>query len=426
MFFKIFFTLFFIYASFAANCFAQVDYIDINSPAMRKIPIAIPNFQSASSDSLAVEGSRIISNALDFTGYFRSIGGGSSIDNVENIIFQNWWLDMGAEMLVAGKIDKNNGKIEVELRLFDILSERLLIGKKYRGSQDQLRKILLKFCSEIIYRLTGSRGVFFSKIAFVSKNSGKKEIYVCEFDGYNSRPVTKYNSISTTPAWSDDGSHLAYTSFKNGKADIFIKNLQDNSEIIINKKGTNITPAWVKGKFELTASLSFSGDPEIYLLTGKGKIIKRLTRQAGIDVSPSWAPDGRSFVFVSRKTGKPQLYIGNYLTGGFNRLTYEHNYNQEPCWSPKGDKIAFTALVEGKTNIFVINTDGGGLTRLTYGGGDNESPSWAPDGSLIVFASTKEGSSGLYIISLHGKEQRRLLNLPGEQTSPAWSPVLNK
>ncbi|MBW1650377.1 MAG: Tol-Pal system beta propeller repeat protein TolB [Deltaproteobacteria bacterium] len=423
---KIFFTLFFIYVSFAANCFAQVDYIDINSPSMRKIPIAIPNFQSDSSSNIAKESSHIISNALDFTGYFKSIGSNSSINNIENIIFQNWWLDMKAEMLVTGKINENNGNIEVELRLFDILSERLLIGKKYRGAQNQLRNILLKFCSEITYRLTGSRGVFFSKIAFVSKISKKKEIYICEFDGYNPRPITQYNSITTSPNWSDDGSHLAYTSFKNGKADIIIKNLKDNSEIIVNKKGTNITPAWVRGKFELTASLSFSGDPEIYLLTGNGKIIKRLTHQVGIDVSPSWAPDGKNFVFVSRKTGTPQLYIGNYLTGEFNRLTYEHNYNQEPNWSPKGDKIAFTSLSKGRTNIFVINADGSGLTRLTYGGGDNESPSWAPDGSLIVFASTKEGTFGLYIISLHDKEQRRLLNMPGEQTSPAWSPVLNK
>jgi TolB protein len=309
----------------------------------------------------------------------------------------------------------------MELRLFDTFKGRRILGKKYSGKREDQRRIIHRFCSEVIQYLTGSRGVFSSKIAFVSNGSGNKEIYSVEFDGYFPQQLTRNHSITLFPAWSSNGQYLAYTSYKQGKPDLFIKNLAEMKEISIAKKGLNMTPAWVPGKFELAATLSFSGDQEIYLLTGSGKIIKRLTNMQGSDISPAWSPDSKKLAFVSNRSGNPQIYIQNMDSGKVRRLTYEGKYNTQPSWSPRGDKIAYASFGDNHHNIFVIDIEGRQPIQLTYESGDNEAPSWSPDGSLIVFSSTREGPSRLYVMTASGTDQRRLLVLNGEQTNPKWS-----
>ena len=203
--------------------------------------------------------------------------------------------------------------------------------------------------------------------------------------------------------------------------DGIIKHVFEKRGYQILEKGTNISPAWVPNRLELAASLSYTGDPEIYLLTGTGKVIRRLTENRGIDVSPSWAPDGRQFAFVSKRSGTPQIYIQDLASGDTRRLTYEGKNNTQPSWSPRGDKIAYTAIEDGQINIRVIGVDGSGLRQLTINAGDNESPAWSPDGSLLVFSSTREGPSRIYVMNAFGTDQRRLLSLPGKQSEPKWS-----
>jgi len=303
----------------------------------------------------------------------------------------------------------------------------MLVGKRYKGWLNDQRKMVRRFCSEVIFLLTGDRGIFNSNMAFVSKNSRNKEIYICEFDGYNPKKVTNHKSITLSPAWSWDGKWIAYTSYANGKPDLFIKHLKEKRGAVISKKGYNTTPAWVPGQFALAATLSFSGDPEIYLLTGTGKIIKRLTYNWGIDLSPTWSPDGKKMAFVSKRSGTPQIYIKNIESGQAERLTFIGRYNTQPNWSPKGDKIVYSALEKGRSNIWVIGIDGDNAIQLTHNEGTSESPTWSPDGSLIAFSSTREGPSRIYVMTAYGTDQRRLLILPGEQTEPKWSPsVINR
>jgi TolB protein len=328
---------------------------------------------------------------------------------------------IGAELLITGLFEAKNGQIAVELRLFDTFKNKRIIGKKYGGRLADQRKIIHRFCSEVIQYLTGRRGMFASKIAFVSTGSGHKEIYSCEFDGHNPLQVTRNRSITLFPAWSSNGRYLAYTSYKSGKPDLFIKNLAEMQEVSVAQNGVNITPAWAPDKFELAATLSFSGDQEIYLLTGTGKIIKRLTRMRGSDLSPTWSPDGKNMAFVSNRSGNPQIYIKDLVSGKSKRLTYKGNYNTQPNWSPQGDKIAYSSLTDGRHNIFVIDVDGLEPLQLTYESGDNEAPSWSPDGSLIVFSSNREGPFRLYVMTAYGTDQRRLLLMKGEQTNPKWS-----
>jgi TolB protein len=409
----------------------QYEYIDISNPFLRKIPLAVPLFKNANrtgeAKRLSDSSADLLAASLEFTGYFKLLDRGAFLFDPQKdgiltpqINFANWTV-IGAELLITGSFKESGDNITMELRLFDTFKARRIIGKKYTGKKADQRRMIHRFCSEVIKYLTGKPGVFGSKIAFVSTGSGNKEIYSCAFDGYNPHQMTRNHSISLFPAWSSDGRYLAYTSYKKGKPDLFIKNLAEVQETTINKKGLNITPAWVPGKFELAATLSFSGDQEIYLLTGSGKVIKRLTNIRGIDVSPTWSPDGKKFAFVSNRAGSPQIYVQDLVSGKVRRLTFEGGYNTQPNWSPQGDKIAYASVIDGRRNIVVMDLDGQEPLQLTHESGDNEAPSWSPDGSLIVFSSNREGPFRIYVMTSFGTDQRRLLVMTGEQTNPKWS-----
>ncbi len=414
---------------------AEFDYIDISNPFLRKIPIAIPLFKTVTDnemdESISATALVLLYEALTFTSYFKILDRDAYLQdpnnsNITHPSFRNW-TTIGAELLITGTLAVNKDIIEMELRLFDTFKEQLLFGKVYKGKVNNQRKIIHRFCSEVLNNLTGNLGFFNSKIAFVSTGSGNKEIYICEFDGFNPEQITYDNNIALFPAFSFNSKWIAYTSYVRGKADLYIKHLKKKRGSVIDRKGINSTPAWVPGKFALAATLSFSGDQEIYLLTGTGKIIKRLTHKRGIDTSPTWSPDGKEIAFVSRRSGSPQIYIKTLDSGKIKRLTFEGKYNTQPEWSSKGDKIVYSALEHGKSNIKVIRVDNNDLIQLTHDTGDNESPSWSPDGSHIVFSSTREGHSRIYVMTAYGTDQRRLLTLPGEQTNPNWSPrLINK
>ena len=411
---------------------AQYNYIDISNPFLRKTPIAVPVFKAADLDPAAMDAARatvdLISYYLDFTGYFTISDPGAFLEDPQTmnitgsgIRYRNWTA-IGAELLITGGVVVRDGDAEFELRLFDTVKEKMLVGKRYRGSTDDHGQVARRFCSEVVFAITGSRGFFDSKIAFVSNGTGHKEIYQCSFDGTNIRRFTHHNSISLFPDWSSDGRWLAYTTYADKGPGIRIQHVSEKRMARIDKPGLQMASAWVPGKFELAASLSFSGDQEIYLLTGNGKVIKRLTSSVGIDVEPTWSPDGKRMAFVSKRSGNPQIYIFDTVSGRAQRLTFEGRYNTQPSWSPKGDKIAYSAMKNGVIDIFTINPEGGEPIQLTENQGSNEAPTWAPDGSLIAFSSTRGGKSRIYVMTAYGTDQRRLLNLPGEQTNPKWSP----
>ncbi len=410
---------------------AEYDYINISDPFLNKIPVAAPVFKDLSAKSadpaIAEQAAELINKSLAHTGYFKMIDPDAFLEDLRvkgitgpQINFDNW-RDIGAELLITGGITVEEDYLQIEFRLFDTFKSELLFGKRYKGRLEDQRKIVLRFCSEMMYRLTGKRGIFESMIAFVSTTTGNKEIFTSEFDGHDVKQVTRTKSLTLFPAWSPDGASIAYTSYQNDKPEIFIRHLADQTEKKISFDGINITPVWVPGGEKMCATLSFEGDEEIYLLTNNGKIDKRLTKNWGIDVSPSFSPDGKNMAFVSKRFGSPQIFIQNLDSGAVRRLTYEGKYNTQPDWSPAGDYIAYSAMENGQSDIFVIRTDGEDLKQLTRDSGSNESPAWSPDGSLIAFSSNRTGKSRIYVMTASGTDQRILINLSGEQTDPAWS-----
>ncbi|MDJ0722324.1 MAG: Tol-Pal system beta propeller repeat protein TolB [Desulfobacterales bacterium] len=419
---------------------AAVDeFIEIH-PFLKKIPLAIPEFKPLDSEAdtarTALDARELTAATLAFTSYFKLIDPAAFLDDpktsgltARSINFRNWTI-IGAELLITGGVAQTGAAVELEMRLFDTVKGRSVIGKRYRGRQADLRKIVRKFCSEVIFYLTGDRGYFNSEIAFISTGTGNKEIYIAEFDGRNPAQFTRTKDITLSPAWSSGGSWLAYTAYPKDKPNLYIKHRRQQRGYEIANKGLNITPAWRPrpsadtdlDKKQLAATLSFTGDQEIYLLTGKGKIIKRLTKSWGSDVSPTWSPDGKRFAFVSNRSGNPQIYVKDLESGRVDRFTYQGRYNTQPSWSPKGDRIAYSGMEGGRNDIYVAGFDGRPPAQLTREAGNNESPSWSPDGSMIVFSSNREGRARIFVMTAFGTDQRRLLTLPGEQTNPQWSP----
>ncbi len=415
---------------------AAYDYINISDPFQKKIPIAVPVPASLSTDQetarIAVEAAEILGRSLDFTGYFTMIDKRAFLDapgkqgiTGSEINFKNW-RDIGSELLVTGGVRLEGRVLQMEFRLFDPFRQELLFGKRYTGEVSDLRKMVLRFCDEMIQRLTGDFGVFNTKIVFVSETDKNKALYVCDFDGGNLRKLTDGNQIVLSPSWSPDGRRLAYTSYKNDKPDIYIRTVNTGDEkLLADYEGLNITPAWMPPDgSRIAATLSFEGDEEIYLLTDSGKVDKRLTRSWGVDVSPAFSPDGKKMAFVSGRAGSPQIYVMDLATGRASRLTFEGRYNTQPDWSPKGDRIAYSGMSDGSSDIFVINADGSGLRRLTMDSGRNESPGWSPDGNMIVFTSNRKGAADIYVMTSSGADQRRIVDMAGNQSLPDWSPVM--
>ena len=412
-------------------------YIYIDAPATSKFPIAVPRFKNMNmlpdKHQVSTTLATVISQDLETSGLFRLIDPATFLENPDasgitsdQINWSDWSL-LGAEALIRGGFFQEEQGIRIETRLFDVIKGSFIAGKRYFGNPDDLRLISHKFSDEVMYRLTGQKGIFLTKIAFVSDRSGKKEIYLMDYDGHNLTPVTNHRSITLSPAWSPDGKKLIFTSYKKGNPDVFMRELFYGRETRISHyRGLNIAPEWSPDGTKIVLTLSQdSGNSDIYLINLKGEKIKRLTSDWANDVSPCWSPDGREIAFVSNRSGSPQIYIMEVRSKKVRRLTFDGSYNTSPAWSPKGDAIAFAGMRDGSFAIYTIATDGSGLTQLTPATVSSEDPSWSPNGRHIVFSSNRSGRKKIYIMLTDGSEQKMVTTGKGNDTNPCWSPFLD-
>ncbi len=404
-------------------------YIDINAPSIQKIKIAIPDFKNLSANKKHPELSRImveaLSNDLDLSGFFTPIDREAFLEEADaslspkNIRFKNWSV-IGAELLLAGNYTPIGRSVEVEIRLFDVFWGRQILGKRFLGKTKQYRTLMHQVGNEIIYMLTGHKGIFLSKIAFVGTATGNKEIYIADYDGHNVRQITSDKSIALLPRWSPLGNNMVYTSYKDGRPMLYLKDFTSGAVSRLSaRKGLNIGAGWASDGKKVALTMSHGGNPDIYTIDLNGKIIDRVTNHWGIDVSPAFSPDASKIAFVSNRSGNPQIYVRDMVKRNEERLTFEGNYNTSPNWSSL-NRIAFTGVIDGLFNIFTINPEGGNLRVLTENQGNNEDPYWSPDGRYIVFSSNREGRHHLYIMNANGQNQRRITFLKGAQTAPSW------
>lgn len=408
-------------------------FIDINSPSIQKIKIAIPDFKNFSESGdhpeLASDLAKVITNDLDLSGYFTPMDQESFIDEdgplltSDNIRFKNWSV-IGAELLLKGGYTCIGQNIEVVVRLYDTYYGKQILAKRFLGKIDKYRSLMHRIGNEIVFALTGYEGVFLSRFAFVNNSTGHKEIYLCDFDGGNVQRITSDESIALLPRWSPTGESIAYTSYKDGSPMLYLQELSSGKVTrISDRKGLNTGACWASDGKKLALTLSNGENPDIYSIDLSGKIIERYTNHWGDDLSPSFSPDGTKMAFVSNRSGNPQIYIKDLQNGNEERLTFELKYCTSPVWS-KLNKIAFSGMNDGHVNIYTINPDGSNMRRLTQDESNSEDPCWSPDGRYMVFSSNREGGYHLYITNSNGQNQRRISFLKGEDTSPSWSPIL--
>ncbi|MCF8061094.1 MAG: Tol-Pal system beta propeller repeat protein TolB [Deltaproteobacteria bacterium] len=409
-------------------------FIDINAPAVQKLQIAVPAFSTRASGA-AEPGfggklADIVANDLEISGYFVSIEEDAFLPGAvkdvarDAIRFKDWSL-IGAELLLACTYNAIGQSLELEVRLYDVFRARRVYTKRLLGKRNDHRTLAHRLSNEIIYLLTGQKGMFLSRLAYVNRLQGKenvyKEIFTCDVDGHNAEQLTFDKGLSILPRWSPDGKKLLYVSYKDGGPMLYLKELGTGVDRRISaRKGLNIGANWAPDGRQIALTLSHGDNPDIYTIDLKGNILDRLTRHWGIDVSPVYSPDGRKMAFVSNRSGSPQIYIRDLQNGEERRLTFEGKYNTSPTWSSL-NRIAFSGMDGGRFDIYTINADGTGLQNLTQGGGNNEDPCWSPDGRYLAFSSNREGGYHLYLMTAGGRNQTRISFQEGEQTSPSWS-----
>ncbi len=422
-------------AAFIGKAAAQTYEGTIKGVNFQKIPIAVPEFKYMSSEQtqFARDMAQTLANDLDFSGVFRPLDPKGFVEdpqamglNAPEIQFPNW-KRIGADYLVRGSYQVQGSSVRMEGRLFDVVGQKMIKGKVYDGDIRSWRSMVHDLADEILLALTGERGVFDTKIAYVQSTGNGKEIFYCDFDGSNPVQVTRDNSIALSPNWSRDMSQLAYVSYKDGAPKIYSANVQTGAQTLIcNYPGTNISPAWRPGRSELAVTMTKDGNPDIFLVSSSGQILQKLVHGWSINVSPDWSPDGRKLAYVSNESGNPQVYVLDVGSGQKKRITFSGNYNTSPAWSPKGDWIAYSGVAGGNHNIFITRAEGGETKQLTSGGGNNESPSWSPDGRMIAFSSTRQGGPAIWALLVDGTGIKRLTRQGGSQELPDWSARLSR
>ena len=411
--------------------FSQEVHLKITDRSSEKIRVAVMPFVEdpssmgdlASADSI----DDIISADLDFSPFFTVLEPEffPKIVTDEKDIMQSDWLTSGVQTIVFGTYGLAEGEACIYLKLYSVPNGKVIYKKTYCGLPENLRRIAHAASDDIVRKITGEKGIAQTKIAFISSRSGNKEIYVCDYDGYNLTKLTSHKSIILSPDWSPDGTALTFTSFLKGQPQLYIYEFaKGRARLLSGFRGLNTAASWSPDGKKIALVLSKDGNSEIYVMDVKKKKLKRLTKNFYIDTSPTWSPDGHYIAFCSDRSGTPQIYIMDSDGANVRRLTFDGDYNDQPSWSPKGDKIAFASRTRGQFDIAVIDVSGENLVYLTSLG-NNEHPDWAPDGYHIVFASDRLGTYQIYEFLWDGTKIRRITNIAANNTSPSWSPRFN-
>jgi TolB protein len=332
------------------------------------------------------------------------------------------WNSIGAEVLVLMRLKESEGRPTLEGRLYDTLSDRKMIfGKRYKGSVELARKMAHSLSDDIIYQLTGKKGVGLTKIAFVSDRTGNKEIFVMDYDGYGQTQITNNRTISLHPDWAPDQSRIALCSFIFGKPDLFLLGRWGGKPtLLFGKSGFNSAPAWSPDGQRVAFAASFQENVDIYTINPDGNGLKKVTNSPSIDTSPCWSPNGREIAFTSSRSGTPQIYITDVDGLNIRRLTYEGTYNESADWSPDGKYIIYAYGSGSSYDITIMDIATGQSRMLTENAGRNENPSWSSDGRQIAFSSNRTGKIQIYLMNADGSNQRAVTS-DGNNSMPNWS-----
>ena len=347
-----------------------------------------------------------------------------------NVNFRNWRV-VKVDNLLIGRLHQDGpDSFTAEFNLFDVLRGEQLLGFRLTSSRANLRAAGHRISDMVYKELTGIKGVFSTRIAYVTENrSGdpakRYRLIVADADGANARVVTASPQPLMSPAWSPDGRRLAYVSFEGSHSAIYVQTLSTGTrETISNRSGVNGAPAFSPDGRELALTLSSkSGNLDVYTLNLASMSLKRITRNPAIDTEPAWGPSGKMLYFTSDRAGGPQIFRVAAEPGGQpQRITFEGNYNARARVSPDGTSLAVVHQERSNYRIALVDIKTG-LTQVLSRGELDESPSFAPNGAKIIYATrTKNGEGVLASVSTDGRIRQQIESVAGDVREPVWSP----
>ena len=399
------------------------------------IPIAIVPF-SVQGD-MPQNISDIISTDLQNSGRFKVYGKNSltMYPNSTREVSIDYFRKLGTDHVVIGNaIQLGSNQYRVTFQLLDMFrgkgEKSAVLNKSYTVSARDLR-LIAHHISDLIYQqLTGIRGIFSTKLAYVVvqvDQDGQKRyvLEVTDQDGYSPRSLLNSPEPIMSPAWSPNGKQIAYVSFENRRASIYLQDVVTGARRLLSKfPGINGAPAWSPDGRQLAVVLSKSGSPNIYMMDIASGRLTQLTHDFYINTEPAWSPNGKSLLFTSNRSGGPQIYQINLATGSISRLTYEGDYNARASYT-NGNHVVMIHRVSGIFHISILDLDSGTMRVLNKSLGDSSSPSVAPNGSMILYDTVYGGRNILAMVSADGNVQLVLPAREGEAQDPAWSPFLS-
>lgn len=398
--------------------------LELTQGVNKALPIAVASFPLA----------KIIRADLKNSGEFRLIGADNPNHQPKTITQINhlFWRKQGADTVVVGKVTPINDEIQlVNVAVVDTISQdHVLWHKKFRVKEADFRRLAHHISDMIFQKLTGKRGIFSTKIAFVTvkqlaNKSKRYQLMVSDIDGFNPQPLLTSSNPIMSPSWSPDGKQVAYVSFERKRAQIYVVNITSGQRRLITSfPGINGAPAWSPDGNTLALVLSKSGVPKIYLANLVTRKLTPVTDGWSIDTEPSWSPDGKSLIFTSNRGGTPQIYRVNLATHAVERVTYDGEYNATASYTPDGKHIVMLHRDQSGFNIAIQDIGSGQVRRLTLAG-NALSPSVAPNGRMVLYEIQGGRLGSLGLVSTDGKVKVRLPTQEGELQEPSWSPFIS-
>jgi TolB protein len=406
----------------ALPAFAQFR-VEVTGVGLTQLPIAIVPFRGQGDAPQKI--SSIIAADLERSGQFRVVdGAGAQLDETSHPDISPW-RQKGADSLAVGSVSKlADGRWDVRFRLWDVVkgTGTDLGGQSHAVTVGDLRLAAHRIADYIYEKLTGDKGIFATRIAYVTKAGNRYNLWVADSDGENSQSALVSNEPIISPAWSPDGQRLAYVSFESRKPEVRVHELSTGRRrLVASFPGSNSAPAWAPDGKTLAVTLTRTGNSQLYTIDANGGEPRRLTQSSGIDTEPIYSPDGKFIYFVSDRGGAPQVYRMSSSGGNPERVTFSGTYNISPAISPDGRWLAYISRVNGQFKLHVMELAGGNATAITDTVAD-EAPSFAPNGKLILYATRQGSQEALMTTTLDGKIKARLAGQGGDIREPDWGP----
>lgn len=390
------------------------------------IPVAVVPFGYTGEGVAPFDLAEVVAADLSGSGRFAPMAREDMVDRPvagEQIDFADWRM-LGTEVIVVGRLaPAGEDRYSIDFQLYDTVRGEQMLAYTIPAQTTSLRAAAHRISDLVYEALTGVRGAFSTRIAYISVNAGTYELIVADADGANQQVIVSSKEPIMSPAWSPDSRELAYVAFENEGTSVYVQELASGARRKASSRpGVNGAPSFSPDGKHLALALSDNwGNVDVHIIELATSQLRRLTNHPAIDTEPAWSADSRAIYFTSDRAGGPQVYKVETSGGAPRRVTFEGRYNARPRMAPGGDKLAVVHNDRGRYRIALVDLDTGATQVLTEGRLD-ESPSFAPNGSMIIYATEDGGSGVLAAVSTDGRIHQRLAARVGEVREPAWSP----